>query len=472
VLQAELAKPRGCRWIGPQVMKRVKGLLPLAAALLVLPSTLLNATAASGNVLPFGQGRIKPEILAQMHTQYQLDLVADRVKALGRIPSLGFSGVILAPERSAMTVYWHGPVPAAVQAEADHALSIGLNVTIAQAPYSRVTLQGEADRLLTQAHTAPATSADVVRGTWRVTSVSARQDGTGLNVGVNEPPGLSPALPSGLNANLALGVPVTVTRQQPQPTNRYNDSEPWRGGDKIADANGNGCSDAFSVTLQGGTQELMSAAHCDPNGNQTWSSNGSVIGVPQRWNPQFDAMLIGHTQSAGGTVYGGAIPTSGFPHFAEWLGWVEGISESNVGDFVCADGAFSGEQCNIKVTEVNVALDDPTDGHMVHGLVRVQQVDGTTVSGKGDSGGPVFKVTNKRPQDNDEEVLATGVIWGGNLVDSVPCPTPSISTNCSSSGWFEDIGSALIDTGATVDLSFPPPPCCRLVNKGVVRNPK
>lgn len=471
VLQAEHAKPRGFPWVGPQVMKRVKWLLPVATALLILPSTLLNASAAaSGNVLPFGQGRIKPEILALMHTQYQLDLVADRVKALGRVPSSGFSGLILAPERSAMTVYWHGPVPAAVQAEADHVLSSGLHVTITQAPYSHETLQAEADRLLAQAPAGSATSADVVRSTWRVTSVSARQDGTGLNVGVNGPPGLSPALPGGLNPNLAPSVPLTLTRQQPQPTSRFNDSVPWFGGDKIVDPNGNGCSDAFSVTLQGGTHEMMTAAHCDPNGNLAWSNNGSVIGVPQWYNPSFDAMLIGNTQSQG-TVYGGAIPTKGFPVFARWLDWVEGTSVSNEGEFVCTDGAFSGEQCNIKVMDTGVSFNDPADGHTLHGLVFVQQVDGTAVSGKGDSGGPVFKVIHKRPEDNDEEILATGVIWGDNLADSVPCPTPSISTNCASSGWFVDLGSALIDTGATVDIRFPPPPCCRFVDKEAVRNP-
>jgi hypothetical protein len=102
------------------------------------------------------------------------------------------------------------------------------------------------------------------------------------------------------------------------------------------------------------------------------------------------------------------------------------------GMWVCSSGATTGENCGIKVSEVDVMqwATLPRSGatYTVRHTARGYRADGGVASGSGDSGGPVFAPSGPDPND----AHAVGVIHGGVDAARVDCGDHG-STECSAS---------------------------------------
>lgn len=109
------------------------------------------------------------------------------------------------------------------------------------------------------------------------------------------------------------------------------------------------------------------------------------------------------------------------------------------GMWVCGSCAATGENCGIKVTDVDVAqrASLPRSGaaSTVRHTARGYRVGGGVASGSGDSGGPVFAPGGPGRSD----AHAVGVIHGGVDSAAVSCVSTPNPTECSESVIFVPI---------------------------------
>jgi hypothetical protein len=330
----------------------------------------------------------------------------------------GFAGVVADPTSRQLRVYWKGQAPAGLVAAARATVP----VSVKSAAYSQKELSAAAARLLAKAGD-------------KITSVGPRADGAGLVVGTRN--GLAGA------AGYA-GVPVTVeTGVSAEPASRVNDSPPWWGGGRWQTA-GSSCSTGFAV-VHGGVNRMLSAGHCGNIGNVATDPTGEVIGTIVNKNAATDTLII--AGNSGGRVFNNSTDAAGNV-VSEFSNPVIGRLASQVGNFVCTTGSFSGTRCSIQVAAINQCINVTGIGTVCN-QVRAEQTAHTNAAGNGDSGGAV-EIVNAA---NTNQVFATGTFTAFDKANTqVPCTGYVLDTATRSCAWrifYEDIVSGMSGVGAT-----------------------
>ncbi|MFF0151981.1 hypothetical protein [Micromonospora sp. NPDC005203] len=410
----------------PSLLRRAAvaafGLTLLAAGVTAAPATAAPAgkAAKTGSFVdstPVPGGFASWSELLRL--QERMNTAAARItKAAERSATSGFAGIVADPTTRQLQVYWKGEPPANLVATARATVA----TKVLSAPYSQRELLAAAERL--QAKVGD-----------QITTVGPRADGAGLLVGTQD--GL-------LGATALAGVPVTVqTRVAAAPATRWDDSAPWWGGAAWRNtANGGGCSTGFGV-YQGGVTRVLSAAHCanlnvlavDP----TWQTIGTVT----TRNVSTDTLLL--NGSGGGRVFNNSTDAAGHV-ISEFNNQVIGATPSQVGNWVCSSGAYSGTRCSIQVKARNLCI-NVRDFGRVCGQVQAENTTGANAVGQGDSGGPV-EIVNAA---NTLQVWATGTTTAIDDTNTSVACTGYVDSGrvCAWRMYYEDIFSGMAGVGAS-----------------------
>jgi hypothetical protein len=315
--------------------------------------------------------------------QQKMIKAADRITAAG---GSGYSGVIAAPENRELRVYWKGKLPRQIN-DLVGQLRRDVAINVLPAQYSARELDREATRLIRANREL-------------ITSIEPLQDGSGLTA-------TTASVGATRTAIAGASVPVTLEHGvQPKVASRWDDSPPWWGGAVWGTPNA-ACTTGFAVTYQG-VSKILSSAHCANVGQTAVDPTGQVSGPVTHDNAARDTLLIG--ASAGGRVFNNPVGNVS----TEFSNPVIGTTSSVVGLYVCTSGGFSGTNCNIRVTAVNVTINV---GWLIQGTVRAEQQAFTNAAGGGDSGGPV-EVVNP---SNTLQVYAAGIVTATDYGTQVPC---------------------------------------------------
>lgn len=214
-------------------------------------------------------------------------------------------------------------------------------------------------------------------------SLFADESSTVFGVGMNELTGQVVVFatdPTAANASIRRASPNTQTSivkgDRPTPSsNRFSDSPPWNGGDRITRGTA-ACTSGFGVHNGSGAKYLSTAGHCFGG---TWYNGSSVIGNTAADNiGSLDGQMIATNSSC--IAWGGSStsPTRWF-----MTGW----NTPGAGTVVYEEGSFSFEHA-VTITAANVSSDVSGPGYSEH------VTDGFTfapVTQPGDSGGPVVQ---------------------------------------------------------------------------------
>ncbi|MCG5472636.1 S1 family peptidase [Micromonospora sp. LAH09] len=354
-----------------------------------------------------------------LRLQQRMNTAAARItNTAERSANSGFAGVVADPTTRQLQVYWKGEPPANLVAVARSTVA----TRVLPAPYSQRELVAAADRLR-------AAAGD------RITTVGPRADGAGLLVGTQD--GL-------LGATALAGVPVTVqTGVAAAPATRWDDTAPWWGGAAWRNtATGGGCSTGFGV-FQGGVARMLSAAHCANLNVLATDPTGQTIGIVGTRNTGTDTLLL--AGSSGGRVFNNSTNAAGAV-VSEFSNQVIGAQASQVGNFVCTSGAYSGTRCSIQVKARNLCINVRNFG-TVCGQVQAESTTRTNAVGQGDSGGPV-EIVNPA---NTLQVWATGTNTAIDDTNTVTTCTGYVTTGrvCAWRMYYEDIFSGMAGVGAS-----------------------
>lgn len=145
---------------------------------------------------------------------------------------------------------------------------------------------------------------------------------------------------------------------------------------------------------------LSTAAHC---GSRYWYNASSYVGVTTYYELRnygdTDAQLIQAYGGAAGWVYTGPTSARGVATYS---------TAHSTGEWVCADGAMTGEVCGAQIVRTGQCIYFVDFRMTVCGLIVAQA--GRDPTTWGDSGGPVYNV------NGDGSLNARGLIVGGNEV--------------------------------------------------------
>lgn len=377
-----------------------------------------------------------------MAAQEQLMRVSSPVQAYARShPESGYAGVSIDPAANMVDLYWNGPLPTSVAAVVKRSAVRGTRTRVHSAPHSLRQLLAAQKSVV---------STLTSRGL-AFASVGPKVDGTGLTVAM---PARSLTAMSSAALTGSSGVPVTVTEGSPSTlADRFEDTEPFFGGDYMQAAvdAGPSCSTGFAVQNSTAERFLLTASHCSPSGTGTWFTGEGpfqeTIGSVAGWDGSNDAMII--ATSSTGSVWTGASledpPNQGVLA-------VNGAGDPTVGELDCTDGAWSGEECGVQVVATNLIIESCEDPVNMVGcstysdMVQAEQQDRISAGGNGDSGGPVFTVINNGAN-------ARGTLTAVDVFDAMaPCngvPTED-GRHCSWRVFFPDVLGELNDFGLTI----------------------
>jgi hypothetical protein len=386
------------------------------AACLIALSAVVTAIAGPALASPREtQTRDKPVVVDDRWTEADDLAVAQQplVTAATAISALDpkgnmLGGVRLQVEKQILDVYWKGDLPGEVEAEIARQREAGVDVVVTPAPYSSSELRA-AQKLIVD-------SADRYPG---LSVLAPRPEADGLVAYVTDPKKAQ---------NFEFPVPVTIESGEALPLfGRNDDTPPFWGGASVR-INGGGCTTGFAVKqmLIGEiSRGILSAGHCDPSGHATWTTpTGRVLGTTTRVVPWSDTAYV-RTSSAG-RVYTGPV---GSTTSKAILGPVPNFP----GQFVCTEGAATGEHCFVQnffvgaVTFVN--------GWPVFGVTLATNITGGFAAGQGDSGGPVIM------SSNPVAGLAAGIISVGLFPTRCSQETTQL---CSNTIGYVDINWALL----------------------------
>jgi hypothetical protein len=360
-----------------------------------------------------------------MTVQRRLNAVANRLTAsLAARP--GFAGVTVPVEQRQVRLYWKGTVPAAVR-ERVAAVRGDAAVVVQPARFSKAQLQAARTSLLRRAGQAGVT----------VQSVGVRADGSGLTVSA-----------SGAKAEEVLdSESAVVARRASRPVtgSRINDSPPYWGGARWT-VPGSSCTTGFPIIRNSDAREFMlSAGHCAANNNTALDGGGQTMGTVSGDNNPRDWLLIG--ANTAGRIYIGVVDQSGNP-VSETSLRVAGWAANHVGNLVCTNGSYSGSRCNVRITATDQTIFFGDVGYSVTDLVEAEHVTRTNAGGDGDSGSGVFSLADTT------SVYAHGIFTGMDLGTAVPCTgvPASSSRTCTSRIYFSEIGDALVNYGARIQV--------------------
>jgi hypothetical protein len=182
------------------------------------------------------------------------------------------------------------------------------------------------------------------------------------------------------------------------------DAPPYSGGAGVV-STAMGCTTGFGIKIGDG-RRLLSAGHCfsvddqvangDTNGNGSFDSmgsvtkNGLVFHAPQGFYDGLDSLVL--TGCDGSGDCGGSVQIFRGPIGSPYKDNVNGVGSWHVGDIVCESGSYGGELCGFDVERIDYDIwADSGFRHYFH-VTRVH-TSGTNMI-HGDSGGPVFRLSN------------------------------------------------------------------------------
>jgi hypothetical protein len=361
-----------------------------------------------------------------------LDLVEATHRVLDEVGSAGFAGFVVTPEKCRLDLYWVGAPHPAVADLLHHDRRV---VVHDDADYDHVELSRAAERL------APGSPLERSAGV-EITSVAIPPEGAALRVGVES--GRRPIDGQAIAAKLSagVGVPVSVVPEgRSRPFGRSDDRAPWSaGGTAMIRVNDGGSARWFACSLGFGLRDphtmreyTITAAHCFDEAADATAWNGSRRVPIGDWSAMSLALDVAYVATDGSSESPG---TSGHV----WSGGVgdrhqraltvTGISPTVKGMWVCGSGAGTGENCGIKVSDVDVMQRAtlPRSGatYAVRHTARGYRADGGVAAGSGDSGGPVFAPSGPGP----DGAHAIGVMHGGVDGAQVGCGGQA-GTECS-----------------------------------------
>jgi Trypsin len=392
-----------------------------------------------------------------------LDLVEATQAVLDEVGSAGFAGFVVTPERCRLDLYWVGAPPAAVAevVRADQRVVVHDDAVHDHAELSRAAE--------TLAPGSPlARSAGV-----EVTSVAILPEGAGLRVGVD-----AEGRPVDVRATAAklsggVGVPVSVVIEGPsRPFGPIDDRAPWSAGGRAMIRVNDGRSDRWSACSLGYglrnprtmREYAVTAAHCFDEAADATAWNGgrrAPIGAWSAMSLQLDVAYVAIDEPTGkGTS--AQVWSGGVNDRQQGVRTITGSSPTVKGMWVCGSGAGTGENCAIKVSDVDVIQRAtlPLSGatYTVRHTARGYRTDRGTASGSGDSGGPVFAPSGPGRDGAD----AVGVIHGGVDGSGVDCGDVA-ATECSASVIFVPVAEVQRWIGGELRVAdgWEPPPGAR-----------
>jgi hypothetical protein len=362
-----------------------------------------------------------------------LDVVEATHGVLDEVGSAGFAGFVVTPEKCRLDLYWVGAPPREV---ADVVLHDRRVVVHDDAGYDHAELTRAAEEL------APGSPLGRAAGV-EITSVAVPPEGSGLRVGI-EPRRRVDVQATAARLSAAAGVPVSVVVEGPsRPFGRIDDRAPWSAGGRAMIRVNDGGSERWTACSLGyGLHDprtmreyTITAAHCfdEAVGATAWNGSRQVaIGDWSAMSLALDVAYVATDQPSTGPGTAAQVWAGAVGDARVGVRTVTDTSPTVKGMWVCGSGAATGENCGIKVSDVDVMQRAtlPRSGatYTVRHTARGYRADGRVASGSGDNGGPVF--ARSAPEGND--VHAVGVIHGGVEGAHVGCGELA-STECSES---------------------------------------
>ena len=387
-------------------------LAPAAHAAYAGPATA-PVKVTSGNGSPFDA-----QTLTLMAAQQPLTAARQRIEAAQGSVDQGLAGLAIDVPHNAITVHWHGNIPAAVVAEIDRARSRGIAVTVLPSAYSRAQFETEMNRLVARS----TAEANRQHTTPLIASVRIRDDFSGIDIGVaGSPTAVASAFAARAGGgDLSSSMPVSTHHEElavPMAT-RQADAPPFKGGAAMVSATtGGGCSTGWAVHDSSSRKYILTAAHC---GWDNWDTYTKVFSLGRTSNItySYDAQII-PTGSTNVIYIGSSIADAGGVN--QSTRQVVGVLPIGQGTQLCADGAYSGLQCSsITVTSSGPLVTSVFDADKQWrnaSLWEAKSGTSNTIAGQGDSGGPVFGVTGS----GGSLILAGGTIATGMGSGSSNC---------------------------------------------------
>jgi hypothetical protein len=380
----------------------------------------------------------------RIHNQELVDAVIERMWQSA--DTSGYARATVDVDALTVQIMWKGTPPPDVKSLVGLTAD-GVRVSVVDVPYNAQEMIAAGERVLRAGW----------RGALPVRPVAAPANATfdGLDV---EVPGASLARSDRTalrkKAAAIARMPVTVMPGAgitPAVYWRWNDvNGSWHGGAGMVSSAGI-CSTGFVVLTTTGEDRILSAGHCDPTGNLSWTDgNGDLLtnGGGDVWvyRTKIDSLVMDPVGGALGRVWGG--PWNASSSHPRYVLSVGSKYQNAVGDYVCTDGAVSGEHCgNTKITAVNVPLIDEGISYTMH---QIYNSDGNFIMAEGDSGGPVYALRS------DGRVSARGIIFAGLDAWMVTCPAGSVAVTpnrCWYGGYFSPINTILDHWDKTIKTS-------------------
>lgn len=340
----------------------------------------------------------------------------------------GYAGITVSVEDRGLTLYWQGTLPEPMQQALTKERANNVQISVQSAPYSRLELDQQAEAIF-RAGTLP--------GGVVVHAVGARNDGTGLNVGVHAAEGVVAGGDVAQAARTALqeigdGVPVFVTEEAPPTLFLSRENDPNKNGGATIYTDNYACTSGFGASWPKENKSyVITAAHCGDIGSR-WRIQDQSIGTAEGRDVYNDALFIATPGGAGDAIWDGP----GYGQIGQFGKFVRGTAITFPDEIVCVSGSLTGVMCSLRVEQTNLKV-KYSDNSEIH-VNKIRQINNEPAAGNGDSGGPVFVPTDPKG------VIARGLITGPAGTE-VSCPNPlgGPPRNCCSALYVTDIKDAL-----------------------------
>lgn len=391
-------------FVGGGNRRRFRWLVGVIGSLTLL-AVVANSAAAYGKGDPSGtSAKTGRKLDPRMDKQKPLDKFIDDMQRFAHQNHYsGFVAGKIDVRNNKSTVFWHGDPPRDVVAHAEH-IRGNVDGSVVPVPYSMDDLDKESRRIVNKYGPI-------------VTEAGPNSSFTGLSVAID------PSKADYKSFRIESPMPITTHPGGGSHAlaSRDADTEPYWGGAILTNSvSGWGCSSGWSVnvaTSTGSYSASLTALHCKSPGAATWDAGLSSrsYGTEGTYSRSTDAMLLK------GKTY------DPYVYDNEWDSTtsqpVRGSSSPNVGDYICEDGAWSGEACtSVRVDSINQYWyysakywDGTTMGRIGPGFVaHYHFLGGPGIAGEGDSGGPAYRASS-----SGDTLL--GMIQGIDLNYEVPC---------------------------------------------------